>query len=298
MNASPTRNEWTPCARIVATSVGPRMPLSVMTRRPAGTRRREVESRRQRDFERAQVPVVDADQRRVEQKRAVELSRVVHLDQHRHPERTRTRLEVGELRIVQRRDDQQDGIGAHRARFRDLVIVDDEILAQRGKTAGATRRGQVFGRTLEILAVGQHGQARGAATVVAFGDADGIEFGPQHAAARARLLDLGDHRRAPAGDFRAQRSLEVARRGPDARRGVDFRRSVAPASPRRPRRAWSREFARGCLPSARGPLRRSRRRASSSARRTRRASCAPRRRRLPRARARCPRRSSPAMSAA
>ena len=201
---------------------------------------------------------------------------------------------VGELRIVQRRDDQQDGVGAHRARLRDLVIVDDEILAQRRQAAGAARRRQVFGRALEILAVGQHGQARGAGTVVALGDADGIEFRPQHAAARARLLDLGDHRRAPAGDFRAQRPLEVARRRRRFAPRRRFRRSVARASPRRPRRAWSRGCARGCLPSAR----RSRRRASSSARRTRRASCAPRRTRRRRARARCPRRSMPATSAA
>ena len=59
----------------------------------------------------------------------------MNLDQHREPEFARAGLERGELRIGQRRDDQQDGVRADGARLGDLILVDDEILAQHGQRA-------------------------------------------------------------------------------------------------------------------------------------------------------------------
>jgi hypothetical protein len=44
-----------------------------------------------------------------------------------------------------------------------------------------------------------------------------IEVRAQQALARARLLDLGNHRRLAAGDFRPQRANKIARRRRSAR---------------------------------------------------------------------------------
>jgi hypothetical protein len=49
----------------------------------------------------------------------------------------RARAASESSRVVERRDDQQDRVGAHRARFGDLVLVDDEILAQHRQSARA-----------------------------------------------------------------------------------------------------------------------------------------------------------------
>ena len=74
------------------------------------------------------------------------------LDQHVHPEFARAGFERGQLRIVERRDDQQDRVGAQRARLGDLVLVDDEFLAQRRQRARRARRDEILGRALEDTA--------------------------------------------------------------------------------------------------------------------------------------------------
>jgi len=48
--------------------------------------------------------------------------------------------------------------------------------------------------------------------LVALRDLRGLEIFAQHALARARLLDLRDHRRAPRVELRAQRPHELTRR--------------------------------------------------------------------------------------
>ena len=213
-----------------------------------GNRRQEPERGRERHVERAQIAVVDADERRGEQERALELRAVVDLGQHRHAELARAGFERREPRIGERRHDQQDRVGADRARLRHLILVDDEILAQHRQRARRARRGEVGGIALEVRAVGQHRQARGAASLVARRDRGRIEIGAQHAAARARLLDLRDDGRTTGRDLRAQGALEVARRGLRARGRGDLGRPAAPASPRRSRRPWSRGSAPGCRP--------------------------------------------------
>src|SRR5688572_6403406 len=92
--------------------------------------RQQADRRVQRDREITQVAVVDADQRRTQLQRTVELDGVVHFDEDIEPVTDRGILQVAESRIVQRRDDQQDRIGAERAGFGHLVVVDDELLAQ------------------------------------------------------------------------------------------------------------------------------------------------------------------------
>src|SRR6185437_10928193 len=120
----------------------------------------ELERRVQRYDEAAQIAVVDADQRVFEWERSLELGTVVNLDQHVHPERARLRGEHGERRVVERRNDQEDRVGAKRARFRYLVVVDDELLPQRREPARGTRLDEVLGCTLEEAAIGQYRETR------------------------------------------------------------------------------------------------------------------------------------------
>jgi hypothetical protein len=103
----------------------------------------------QRHVERAQVAIVDADQRRRQLQRAIELGGVVDFDEHVHAEADGARFQRREPRVVERRDDQQDRIRPQRARLDDLVFVDDEFLAQRRHRACGTRLDQELGRALE-----------------------------------------------------------------------------------------------------------------------------------------------------
>ena len=167
----------------------------------------------QRHRKAAQVAVVDAQQRRLQLQRAVQLGAVMHLDQHAHAVRERHRLQIGHLRVVQAGGDQQDAVRAHRARLKDLVLVDHEVLAQHRQRAGGTRLLQILGAALEVLQVGQHAQAGRAVARVARGDLGRAEVGADHALARAGLLDLGDHRGPAGGDLGAQRGLEAAQVG-------------------------------------------------------------------------------------
>ena len=105
-------------------------------------------------------------------------------------------------------------------------------LRSAGSAHARARRDEVLGRALEDTAVGQHRQARGAGALVRRGDRRRIEIVAQHALARARLLDLRDHRGVARGDLRAERRGEAARR----RRGARLRR--------RPRRAAARSARR------------------------------------------------------
>ena len=137
--------------------------------------RQQVERRVERDAEVAQVAVVDADEWRLQPQRPIEFGAVVHFDQHVHAERVRRGLEFGHLRILERGDDEQDGVGAQRPRFGDLVGVDDEFLAQRRQRAGIARGDQIVRITLEERPVGQHRQARGTGALVACRDGRRVE---------------------------------------------------------------------------------------------------------------------------
>src|SRR5688572_31514493 len=90
-------------------------------------RERCVEAR----LERTQVAVVDAEERRLQLQRALELLGVVHLNQHRHAQAMCERLELAELRIIEAGDDEKNAIGAKRACLVHLVGIDDEVFAQR-----------------------------------------------------------------------------------------------------------------------------------------------------------------------
>ena len=52
----------------------------------------------------------------------------MHLDEHRHADGVGLRFEILHFSNRKARGDEQDAVGAHRARLVDLVEVDDEIL--------------------------------------------------------------------------------------------------------------------------------------------------------------------------
>ena len=60
---------------------------------------------------------------------AVEFGRVMHLDQHIHPQLVRTRFQLRHQAMIQCGHYQQDAIGAPGERFIYLVRVDDEVFA-------------------------------------------------------------------------------------------------------------------------------------------------------------------------
>ena len=177
--------------------------------RPQTQRRLEVRA------EGAQVPVVDADEGGVDGERPVQLLLVVHLHQHVHVQVRGEPGELAQLRVAERRDDEEHAVGPDGAGLVHLVFVDDEVLAQDRETAGGPGGDEVFVGALEELAVGQHREARSPARLVAAGDRGRVEVLPDHARTRGGLLHLRDDARAPGADRLAERLRERAdRRGP------------------------------------------------------------------------------------
>ena len=171
MNASPTRNAWTPCARIVATSAGARMPLSVTTSRSGGNARQQVERRLERDLERAQVAVVDADQRR-RRAQARGRARPRRALRPAPPCRARARAPRSAASCASSSAATISRIASAPSARASAIWYSSTMKSLRstGSAHARARRRQIFGRALEVLAVGQHRQARGAAALVARGD--------------------------------------------------------------------------------------------------------------------------------
>ena len=96
------------------------------------------------DLEGAQVAVVDADQRRLQLRARAAARRASCTSTSTAMSRLRAiAFELRHLRVVQAGGDQQDAVGAHRARLVDLVGVDHEVLAQHRQVAGRARLLQV-----------------------------------------------------------------------------------------------------------------------------------------------------------
>jgi hypothetical protein len=108
------------------------------------------------------------------------------------------------------RDDQQDAVGAHRPRLDHLIRIDDEVLAQHRQAARRARLDQIIGRTLKVLAVGQHRQAGRATRLVGTRDVRRPEVGAQHALGRACLLHFRDHGRLATRNAITQCGDEIA----------------------------------------------------------------------------------------
>ena len=106
------------------------MPDSATSTRSAGTSGASRAERVGVDLERLEVAGVDADQLGAERDRALGLGLVVDLDQHGQPQLAGGVVEAAQLVVGQRGDDQQRQVGAGRPRLEQLVVGDDEVLAQ------------------------------------------------------------------------------------------------------------------------------------------------------------------------
>ena len=97
------------------------------------------------DLERAQVALVDADQRGAGGQGPVELGLVVHLDQRveARGRRPAARNVVSSV-SVEGGHDQQHGVGAHEPGVAHVGLADGEVLAQHRQVDGAGL-GQVVG---------------------------------------------------------------------------------------------------------------------------------------------------------
>lgn len=102
-------------------------------------------------------------------------------------------MERREQRIVERRHDQQDEVGAGSPGLVDLVGVDDEVLAQqRGVDRGADGA-QIGQAAAETPFFGEDADGAGTTTCVGPGQDRGVGDVGQLALAGAATLDLGDH---------------------------------------------------------------------------------------------------------
>ena len=126
---------------------------------------------------------------------------------------------------IQRRDDQQDGVGARRERLVDLVGVDDEVLAQDRQRRRLPGRAQVVERAAEARPVGEDRERRCAAALVRGDDVLQAQRPPgsprptaSDACARRSPTGLGaasaalNGRRSPAASRSAPRALELGQR--------------------------------------------------------------------------------------
>ena len=149
----------------------------------------------------------------LERQRAVELARVVHLDEHVHAERLRAPRSSARasssvtLAMMTRMQS-----APHSARLEDLVGLEEEILAQGRQAGGLAGGGEILGPALERGLVGEHGEAGRAALGIGAGERRRVEIDADEALRRARLLDLGDERRAIGREMALDRGGEAARR--------------------------------------------------------------------------------------
>ena len=220
---------------------GVKMPLSPTMMRSFGTRgaRRSLTASVVSKVRRSRL-LMPIEARR-ELQRPVELGLVVDLDQHVHAESSAASSSVARVVVADRRHDDQDAVGAERARLVHLIGLVHEILAEHRQVDGRARGDEVLRRALEERRVGEHREAGRAARLVGAGERRRIEVGADQALRRARLLDLGDQRRPAGGDASRSSALRKPRGGGSVR-------GAAPRSRAAARRPWRRRSPRACSP--------------------------------------------------
>ncbi len=166
-----------------------------------------------------QIAIVDTDKLRANLPGERKLGGIVRFDQRRHPKLSRERCERTQLALFQHRGDQQNAIRAGRARFINLVRLENEILAQQRNIHRGADGSQIVQRAFEMY-VGQNRDCGGAAGDILARDVGRIESRHDVALARGRALDFGDYRGTPS----AQRSDEIARLGRASSLGDDRHR--------------------------------------------------------------------------
>ena len=161
--------------------------------------------------QRAEIAVVDADQRCLQTQSAVEFAFVVDLHQHVHAQIAGQRFQFPRRGVGQAGHDEQDAIGAHGAALEHLPRVEDEILAQHGQSDGGAGGAQMLGGALEERLIGQHRQAGGAAFRIGASQRGRVEIGPDQSAGGRGLLDFRDQSVLAADGGILQRGAETAR---------------------------------------------------------------------------------------
>src|SRR5882672_2388085 len=172
----------------------------------------QLRRRLERHLERVQVAIVDADDGRVRVERRFELPLAVDLDQRGELELLAGERDiVAQLDLVEDADDEQGGVGQHDARLVELVLVDDEVLAEDGEASGIADGAEVVDGALEELLVGEDGD--GARAALAVGDRllRRAEIRLEDALHGGRALELGDdrHRVLPPQVERLQRQRRL-----------------------------------------------------------------------------------------
>ena len=123
---------------------------------------------------------------------ALHFRQVVEFDEHVELNITGRIVELFELVVIERGDDEEDGIGTRDAGFVDLTFVNGEVFSQKrnGRKAGDVH--EVGKVSLEVFFVGENGHAAGSSVDVALGLADGIEIRIDDAGGRGGFFDFGN----------------------------------------------------------------------------------------------------------
>ncbi len=167
---SPTRNVRTPTAAIRWQSAWVEIPLSQTSSTSAGTSAasRSVFARSTSKVLRLRLLTpISRDCSRGQ--RTVELGSRRELPPARPSLGARGQFDFAHLRIVQRRNDDQDRIGPHRAGFGTLPRIDHEILPDHRQVAGRACGDQIVLVALKIRRIGQHRKAGRTARLIGTG---------------------------------------------------------------------------------------------------------------------------------
>ena len=157
MSRSPTSIASTPASCSLSASARDRMPLSLTTMIAGGIkgRRRKVVARSTRNVRRSRLlmPTIFG---RIASARSRSDSSCTSTSAAR-PSSAARLVEARQFVSGQRRGDEQDGVRAERARFEQLVVVEDEILLQDRDRHRLARAAQIVAAALEERGVREHG---------------------------------------------------------------------------------------------------------------------------------------------
>ena len=187
--------------------------------------REQIERGLETGLERLEVAVVHADHGRAQGHRALELGSRVDLDEGGEPDALGGMVQISQPRLLQGGGDQEHGIRPRRPRFPELILVQDEFLAENRQVDGGADGHEVLERAAEVFLIGEDGDGGGSRRGIVTSLARGVERGVQRALGGRSALHFGDEP-DPAGGGGPERRLELAgRTEPAARR---FERGQGP----------------------------------------------------------------------
>ena len=135
----------------------------------------------------------------------------MRFDQHVHAEVQRRRFKLGGLGIRQRRHDQQNTVGAERARFDDLIGLQHEVLAQHRQIDRRAGLLEIVVAALKVGFVGQHRETVGATLGIGAGQRCRLEVLSDQTLGGRGFLDLADQCHAALAGAAAQGRMKAAR---------------------------------------------------------------------------------------